>query len=468
MMPAMARPAATAIVAAFAVLFGAAAGASAHGGRGLVGGGAVASAAAADDAAMVRTRSRYFGAANVDQRTGAVRRDRVIFSWFGVANFALAIRGHVVLLDAWIPRGAFSGYVPATTDELAALRPELILIGHAHFDHAADATPLAVATGAPLAGTAEHCADLRARASGPALPPRCIELFGRDAPRGSQATPQLLRGVEVTALKHLHSGATRPDRSEPYHVPVIPLPTTTSLEHPPTPSDMIAVVGHLPDAEGGNVLYRFRVGDLSLVWHDTSGPAADYAPGLFDKLRALRSVDVQLGAIQGFNQFTNGMRDPRQYIEALAPRLFVPTHHDDWAPGVTTRAVNYRSYFYDELAKIPAERRPQVRFIADPEDYVRPDALTFPVRLEPVQLVRRCAGRGRLRVRLVGDVADVVAARFRLPGARARRDAVAPFAVTLVRRGAARARVVATVTDVDGNARTLTRSAPRCGRAAPR
>lgn len=459
MMPAVVRPALATLAAAAAVT-AMAGGAAAHTARGLAGGAAVASQA--DDATMIKARTRFFGAANVDQATGAVRRDRAIFSWFGVTNFALAIRGHVVLLDAWIPRGEFSGYVPATTDELAALRPELILIGHAHFDHAADATPLAVATGAPLAGTGEHCADLRMRNAGPAMPPRCLAVIPAAAPIGAQATPSLLRGVEVTVIKHVHSAGTRPDRNEPYHVPVIPLPTTTSLEHPPTPDDMVALVGHLPDSEGGTLLYRFRVGDLSLVWHDSSGPLTDYAPGMFDILRALRPVDVELGAIQGFNQIANGMRDPRQYIEALQPRTFVPTHHDDWAPGITTRAANYRSLFFDELAKVPAERRPEVRFITDPADYVRPEALTFPVGLEPVRLVRRCAARGRLRARLVGDVADVAAARFRLTGARSTRDAAAPFAVTLARRASRRARLLATITDVDGTARTLTRSAPRC------
>ena len=50
--------------------------------------------------------------------------------------------------------------VPALgmVDELAALSPEAIFIGHAHFDHAADATPIALASGATLVGTAEQCA----------------------------------------------------------------------------------------------------------------------------------------------------------------------------------------------------------------------------------------------------------------------------------------------------------------------
>src|SRR5688572_6067286 len=77
--------------------------ASAHVPPDASGGGPVA--ASADEAHMVALRQKYFGASNVDPRTGAVRRDKVVMSWFGVTNFAMAIRGHVVLLDAWVPRG---------------------------------------------------------------------------------------------------------------------------------------------------------------------------------------------------------------------------------------------------------------------------------------------------------------------------------------------------------------------------
>jgi hypothetical protein len=81
--------------------------AAAHTPAGAEGGGPVA--ASADDARTIALRQKYFGAANVDGQTGAVRRDKVIMSWFGVTNFAMAIRGHVVLLDAWVPRGLHSG-----------------------------------------------------------------------------------------------------------------------------------------------------------------------------------------------------------------------------------------------------------------------------------------------------------------------------------------------------------------------
>src|SRR5262245_10621571 len=75
--------------------------------------------------ATIVARQRFFGLDNVDPDSGAVRKDRVIISWFGMASFAAAMDGHVVLLDAWVNRLAGSmRYVGTTPEEVAALRPE--------------------------------------------------------------------------------------------------------------------------------------------------------------------------------------------------------------------------------------------------------------------------------------------------------------------------------------------------------
>jgi L-ascorbate metabolism protein UlaG (beta-lactamase superfamily) len=427
---------------------------------------AAPAAQAAQGPETIVARTKFFGAANVDQATGAVRPDRLIMSWFGVTNFAVALRGHVVLFDAWVPRGPHSGYVPTTPEELGRLKPEAILLGHAHFDHAADAVPIALDSGATLAGTAEHCGHMRERS--PGMPPRCVDVVAAGAPPGTTRAVELLSGVEIVAVKHLHSGAKSPngDDAGGYHVPVTPLPSTTVAEHPPTPEDVAHLVEHSEDDEGGSVVYRFRVGGLSFVWNDTAGPLVEDAPETFDALRALRPVDMHVGAIQGFNQVTNGMRDVRRYIEAIAPKLFVPTHHDDWLVGITTKGAAYEPYLRSELELIPAEQRPQVRFIADPHDYVRPDVLTFPLELEPPRLVRRCVGAGRLRVSLRGELDLVRAVSFRLDGRRVRARRAAPFEVTFTRAqlGATRAtRLRATVTLAEGSPVTLTRTLPRCG-----
>ena len=416
----------------------------------------------ADREATVAARQRFFGVENVDPRTGSVRRDRVILSWFGVTNFAMAIRGHVVLLDAWVPRGAYSGYVPTTPAEVAALRPEYVIVGHAHFDHAADAVPIAQASGATLVGTAEHCDDLSARAeSGP--PVECVAAIPRGAPPGTTSEVDLLPGVKITALEHLHSAVGLTDTSDGFHVPALPPPLLSPiLEHPPTPEDLLGLLGHLPDAEGGAVLYRFRLGDMSLVWHDSAGPLRSDAPGVLDDLEAMAPVDVEVGAIQGFGQFTNGLRDPGDYIEALRPATLVPTHHDNWAPPITTQGDGYRSYLAAELALRSDAVAPDVRFISDPDDYVRPEPLTFPVEFRPLRLRVRCAAANRVRAVLRGDVADVRAVRFSARGGDAvELDRKPPFAARLD-RGEPRTRVVARVRQRGERPRTVRAAAARC------
>lgn len=330
--------------------------------------------------AKVAVRQRVFGHENVDPVTGEVRADRVILSWFGVTNFAAAIGGHVVLLDAWIPRGEYSGYVPLSLDDLETLAPSHIFLGHGHFDHAADAGELAARTGATVVGTAEHCVQVRRQAL-PAVA-SCTAVTAVGSAPGTRVEPVILSGVDTTAVKHVHSAAEPPDPNDEggAHTPATPIPDFGVVaEHAPAPQDTVHLASHLGDAEGDTILWQFRVGDFSLTWNDSAGPLVERAPGVFDVLRGLPATDVQVGAIMGFNQITNGMRDPRMYIEAIAPKIYVPSHHDNWAPGLSTRGERYKPIIEEELLRIPAARRPILRFIQDPYDYVRPEVLTFDI-----------------------------------------------------------------------------------------
>jgi hypothetical protein len=327
--------------------------------------------------ATVRARRRFFGEGNVHPVTGAVRRDRVILSWFGCTSFAVAMNGTVVLLDAWVPRGQHSGYVPTDPDEVAALAPAAILIGHGHFDHAADAAAIAGGSRAVVVGTAEHCAQAQRQAGEKRL--RARRLGSSDT--GPGAIHRFRVGdIGVTAVRHLHSAPSAPDLEDP-HTPLVPPPDPSSvLANPPSPEDAFDTISHLPDEEGGCLLYQLRMPGFRLVWNDSAGPLKDQAPEVLDVLRTLPRSDLHVGTIQGFNQPVNGLRDPRMYIEALRAPVFVPCHHDDWgAPGVSTNGSRYEEPLRAELARIPERRRPRVRFLTDPEDYLRPGRLTFRV-----------------------------------------------------------------------------------------
>lgn len=340
----------------------------------LLAAGRLRAAAEVGDEPMIAARRRFFGAENVDGATGAVRADRVVLSWVGCATYAMAFAGTVVLLDAWAPRLTSAGYSPATAQDLADLRPEAIVIGHGHFDHAGDAGRIAQACGAVVYGTAEHGAAIRAQVPGATF--ATVALGDASTPIG-QRHDFTLGALEVTAVRHIHSGPTAPDRDDP-SAPFFPPPDLCALvQHPPSLEGVVHNLTRLADAENGVLLYQFRVPGFALVWHDSAGPLVDRAPQVLDVLAGLPRTDLHIGTIQGFNQLTNGLRDPRTYIEALRPALFVPTHHDNWLPGITSSAAAYDPPLLAELDRLPAGSRPELRSLHDPADYLAPGRLTF-------------------------------------------------------------------------------------------
>src|SRR5467141_3045837 len=89
---------------------------------------------------LVKARQLIFGAENVDARTGAVDKDKVIFSWLTNATLAASIRGRVVLLDTFVHRPETApGRTPFVVEDLVSLKPEAAFIGHGHGDHADNA-----------------------------------------------------------------------------------------------------------------------------------------------------------------------------------------------------------------------------------------------------------------------------------------------------------------------------------------
>jgi L-ascorbate metabolism protein UlaG (beta-lactamase superfamily) len=318
-------------------------------------------------------RRRVFGRDAVDA-SGALDPHRVILSWLGVSTFAASLNGHAVLLDAWVPRGTSARRVPVGPDELAHLQPDAILIGHGHVDHAGDLVRVLRSSDAVLVGAAEHLDAVAGRLG---YRPGAVLALPQDAPAGATAQVSALDGVELTAVRTVHSALVRPrDGWRPF----APRPAPGRLiRHRPRPTDLTHLLRHLRDPAGPSMAYHVAIGDLTLFWHDTTGPLPERAPAVLDALRGFAPVDVHVGAIQGWNQLSNGLADVRLHVEALRPRVFVPNHHDDWLPPLTAPALRWAVPLRDELGTLPPDRQPEVRFLADPRDYVRPSRLTFPV-----------------------------------------------------------------------------------------
>lgn len=324
-----------------------------------------------DLAATIAERQRFFGAENVDPRTGALPRDEVHLVWVSVATFAAALDGHVVLFDAYIHKEEDErAYVPATREDLIALDPEAILLGHAHYDHGLLSGPIAAATGATIVGTRGHCEQASAEVGRKLA---CVVAFEPDAEFGDTSTVAVLPGVCSTAVLHVHSAAEPPDPDRDITNPAVGVPDPgVILEHPPGPSTTLIA----PGDEHGTVLYQLRIGAFSLTMHDSSGPLKERAPEVFDVLRALPGTDVQVGALVSFNNPTNGLRDAAMYVDALRPDLFVPNHHD-FVGGEYGGADDYEPQLRRELRDYDAD--PEIRFLHDPYDYVRPNVLRFDV-----------------------------------------------------------------------------------------
>lgn len=334
-----------------------------------------ASAANSDLEGMIQARQRFFGKSNVDPRTGEVRRDRVIMSWFGVASYAASFNGHVVLVDAWVPRGSHSGYVPTDPREVAAIEPEYIFVGHGDFDHVADAAEIVGLSGAKVVGTRLHCDSIEEQLGRPI---GCVAVFPGDTPGFSKELRRLIPGVGITAISHIHSSVESLEFADGGRLPCPPIWNAgDTAEHPPTPEDFVHLVNHLPDPRGGNILYQFRIGELAITWHDTVGKIAEDAPEVVERLEELGPTDVHFGAILAFGQATNCLRSLGTYIRAIAPDLFTPTHHDNFTYLIGANARDLEPFVREEIDRLPAKARPELFYTYDPDDYIKPRLFTF-------------------------------------------------------------------------------------------
>lgn len=324
--------------------------------------------------------------------------EQVKLWWYGVSSFIVAAGGHLFLLDAWEVVGLHKDYVPIGREDLVALKPEAIFIGHGHFDHAGDMGYVAGHTGATLIAGEATCANAKAQAArdGNQDNFNCL-LLGNALEPAIGSVQQINVWADmapVTVLRHVHSNPDLEDLTSGglplLYVPQL-LPYLTHLNT--DPQEILWFLQSLDDEAGnsppgGIWAYHFQVGEFTLLWHDSVGPIADGKPHAKAIQCALdhfpKCVDVQSGAIVGFGALTSGLRDPGLYVQHAHPRIFLPNHHDAWAPVIGPGAEAYESQWRAVMADLP--HPPQLDYLDDPEDYlqVRSYAVHDPRWREPV------------------------------------------------------------------------------------
>ena len=314
---------------------------------------------------------------------GATDPAEVKLWWFGVAGFIASMGGHLFLFDAWEIVGAHANYSPVTREDLAAIQPEAILIGHGHFDHAGDVGYVAGRSGALVVGGEATCATAREQAArdGNENNFDCLLLGNATTPEiGTVQTLRLWQDMEpITVLRHTHSNQDASDLAAG-NLPLIFVPDLlTYLMYPNTdPEETANFVASLDDESGnappgGTWAYHLKRGDFTLLWHNSAGPIAEGKLKAAEIQCALDSfpacVDVQYGTIVGFGAVTSGLRDVGLYVRHAHPKVQVPNHHDAWAPAVGPGAESYEVQWKAEVASMP--NAPELDYLNDPEDYLR-------------------------------------------------------------------------------------------------
>jgi hypothetical protein len=318
----------------------------------------------------------------------------VRLKWITITVWLASLGGHVVMVDSTVMN--YLGQPDAKTDyisldDVIAAKPEYIFQNHVHLDQMRHASRIATATGAKLVGAQEHCAFTKrdAEVKGLKGSVNCVavrdsaghEFTGGDTYAGSPTslvfTPfgtigkpdEMPSGVDVKVVNIKHTQLRPyPDSmvgNEGHNPDVSPYSKT-----PPTPQSALDFA-MTQDYEGGNLAYVFKVGEFTLVIHGSSGSLDPLEPGQKEIKAALRSlgagdrVDMEIGGIAELQNYANGLIDAQRYAEEIGAKTYIPQHHGNWNPPATAAAAGYYGPWSARIAKIPADRRPELCFITE-------------------------------------------------------------------------------------------------------
>jgi hypothetical protein len=351
--------------------------------------------------AMVKARNLFFGAQNVDQASGQVAKDKVIFSWLTNTTYAVSAKGRVFLLDSFVTRlETLPGRTPFVLQDMVNLQPEAILLGHGHGDHADNAAYIAHQPGSTIYSSPETCDVMQldaARMFGAGVTVPCKGIVSRGSQPGAEIVKlDFLEPIAcITAFKHIHSGTVPRDSSFPL-VPVSNIADPRDATMFPKGASQNSVFntsttsfGSPPGNPAGSIslYYQFVMrGDnrFTFAWHNTGGPLKEGAgadPGLpspaigqrvLDIIDALPKTDVELGSIVTLGTSTNGLRDPLMYVQHVKPKIYIPGHMT--AVALESSSLEWKVSLLKLMnqLEIPADQRPELRWLVDPNDYATP------------------------------------------------------------------------------------------------
>jgi L-ascorbate metabolism protein UlaG (beta-lactamase superfamily) len=239
----------------------------------------------------------------------------LVVRWTGFSNFELTYRDKIILLDAFIDRG--SNYPPLGFAAADVKHADLIIIGHGHFDHMADAASIAVRTGALVVGAPVTTEKLQSQAV-PAAQIRTVT--------GKHGEVLQFDGFTVEPILARHA---QPD------------PTITEVMEnalnaiAPKPSPAQEAETRAIRARGTSDPRVIREGTLAYIitldngfriaFRDSGGHPTDYERSAMTRIGG---VDLALVALSA--EFLPSLTAQRamEHMTLYKPDVFMPAHHD--------------------------------------------------------------------------------------------------------------------------------------------
>jgi len=175
-----------------------------------------------------------------------------------------------------------------------------------------------------------------------------------------------------------------------------------------TPLSRVLDISTARTGQGGpiSIFYHFKLhGDnqFTFAWHNTTGalregcalpnnlpppapPGTPSQPGqdangcfghvvaqrLAEVMESLRPTDVEIGSVVSLGFGINGERDIVDYNTRIAPKVFIPNHTT--AVAVESSSLEWKVGYLrvQDAMGIARPQRPQLMWLVDPNDYLRP------------------------------------------------------------------------------------------------
>jgi hypothetical protein len=239
--------------------------------------------------------------------------DVAILRWLGTSNYELAYHGKIVIMDTFYDRPARTPSLGFTVDQVR--KADVILIGHAHFDHISDVAAVAAQTGALVVGSAITTAQ-------------AIELGVPKAQTITVAGNETLRygDIAIRPTHIIHStieDGLIPALDALYKVDAMPLTPEQKMQ---------SAAVHVRGSRDPRIITEGTMGftftfpnGFTIVWFDSVGDPSAEERQLASELAP---VDVAIFPWTPHPISETQLAYTFQHLQLFRPRLYLPDHHD--------------------------------------------------------------------------------------------------------------------------------------------